>query len=167
MIFADRRNLADSETKGCGLDQHLRVEDEVVAVLEKRNRLEKTTRVSAIPGVKLGQVQAEHAVLGPGQEAIADALPPRHAGLRRVEAKPPRAEHDVGLAVLDDAAEVRDDRWVVLAIGVQHDADISSHLARLAVARLLAPALAQIAFVADHLQPEVGGAAYPSVGTCL
>src|SRR5258708_5941940 len=121
MIFADRRNLADSETKGCGLDQHLRVEDEVVAVLEKRNRLEKTTRVSAIPGVKLGQVQAEHAVLGPGQEAIADALPPRHAGLRRVEAKPPRAEHNVGLAVLDDAAEVRDDRWVVLAIGVQHD----------------------------------------------
>src|SRR6267143_1980658 len=85
VVFADRRNLADPETKGRGLDQHLRVEDEVVAVLEKRDRFEKTTRVGAIAGVILGQVQTEHAIFGPGQEAIADALPPGHAGLRRIE----------------------------------------------------------------------------------
>src|ERR1700687_1175927 len=117
VIFADRRNLSNSKTEGRGLDQHLRVEDEVVAVLEKRNRLKETTRVGAVTGVILGQVQAEHTIFGTCQEAIADALPPRHAGLRGVETQPPRAEHDIGVAVLDYPAEVRDDRGVVLAIG--------------------------------------------------
>src|ERR1700687_250259 len=107
VVLADRGDLADLETECRGLNQHLRVEDEVVAVLKKWNRLKKSPRICAITGVVLGYVQPEHAVLGSGMVALAVALTPRHAGLRRVYAQPPGAQHDVGLAVLDDPTEIR------------------------------------------------------------
>src|SRR6202521_1194572 len=80
VILADRGDLADLEPEGGRLDEDLRVEDEVVAVLEKWNRFKKAARVGAVAGVELRQAQAEHAILGRGQKAIPDALPPGHAG---------------------------------------------------------------------------------------
>src|ERR1700730_18113163 len=153
VVLADRGDLADLETKCRGLNQHLRVEDEVVAVLKKWNRLEKSARICAITSVVLGYMQPEHAVLGCRKEAIADALPPRHAGLRRVYAQPPGAEHDVSLAVLDDPTKIRNDRRVVLTVRVQHDHDVGSHLQGLAIAGLLIPAVPEIALMANHIQP--------------
>src|ERR1700682_6541324 len=76
VVLADRRHLADLESKRGGLDEHLRVEDEIVAVLEKWDCLEEASRICAVAGVVLGQVQPKHSVLGGGQEAIADPFPP-------------------------------------------------------------------------------------------
>src|ERR1700675_1085968 len=72
VILADRRHLTDLEPKGGSLDQHLRIEDEVVAVFQEWNRFEEPPRVRAIAGVELREVQTEHAVLGCGQEAVSD-----------------------------------------------------------------------------------------------
>jgi len=41
VVAADGGNLTDLEAEGGRLDQDLRVKDDVVAVLENRNRLEK------------------------------------------------------------------------------------------------------------------------------
>src|SRR5216684_809045 len=80
VVLPDGRDLADPEAKGRRLDQHLRVEYEVVAVLEKGNRFEKLPRVGAISGVVFREVKSEHAILGGSQKAIAQSLPPWHAG---------------------------------------------------------------------------------------
>src|SRR5713101_8871361 len=88
VVFPNRRHLSDLEAKGRSLDQHLCVEDKIVAVLEERNRLEETTRVGAIAGVVLGEVQTQDAVFRRGQEPVAQPLPPGHASLRRVEPQP-------------------------------------------------------------------------------
>src|SRR5690348_2669861 len=78
VVAADGGHLADLETEGRGLDEDLRVEDEVVAVLEKRDRLEEASRVRAVARVIFGELQAKDPVLGGRQEAVAQALPPRH-----------------------------------------------------------------------------------------
>src|SRR6202165_6158211 len=88
VILADRGDLADLKPESAALDERLRLEDEVVAVLEKWNRFKKAARVGAVAGVELRQVQAEHAILGRGQKAIPDALPPGTAGLGGVHAEP-------------------------------------------------------------------------------
>src|SRR5260370_19817704 len=85
VIFPNRRHLSDLEAESCGLDQYLSVEDKIVAVLEERNRLQEPTRVRAIPGVVLREVQAEDAILRRGQEPVAEPLPPGHARLCRVQ----------------------------------------------------------------------------------
>src|SRR5213593_3672057 len=41
VVAADRRDLTDLEPESRSLDEHLRVENEVVAVLEKRDRLQE------------------------------------------------------------------------------------------------------------------------------
>ena len=64
MVLPDRGNLADPEAKGRGLDQDLGVEDEVIAVLEKRDRLEEASLIGAIAGMELLKVQPQNAVLG-------------------------------------------------------------------------------------------------------
>jgi hypothetical protein len=56
VVLADCRHLTDLETEGGGLDQHLSVKHEVVAVLEEGNRLEKSARVSAVAGVILLEI---------------------------------------------------------------------------------------------------------------
>src|ERR1700682_743335 len=88
VVLADGGHLADLEPEGRRLDEDLRVEDEVIAVFEKWDRLEEAARVGAVAGVKLGQVKAKDAIFGGGQETIADALPPRHACFCRVQAEP-------------------------------------------------------------------------------
>src|SRR5713226_5570827 len=75
VVLPDRRHLSNLEAECRGLDQNLRVEDEVIAIFEERNRLEETTRVGAIPGVEFGKVQAEDAILRRGQETVAEPLP--------------------------------------------------------------------------------------------
>ena len=62
MVAADRGHLADLETKRRRLDQHLRVENEIVAVLEKGDCLEKTPRIRAVAGVVFGETQPEHLI---------------------------------------------------------------------------------------------------------
>src|SRR3982075_1903154 len=95
VVLPNRRYFSDLETKRGGLDQHLRIEDEVVAVFEERNRLEEATRIGAVTRVVLGKMQAKDAILRRGQEPVAQSLPPWHARLRGIEAQPARPEHDV------------------------------------------------------------------------
>src|SRR5260370_7983742 len=74
VVLADRRHLSDLETESRRLDEHLRVKHEVVAVLQERNRLQKSARVSAVSRVIFGEVQAQNTVLGAGQEPVANSL---------------------------------------------------------------------------------------------
>src|SRR5260370_23426443 len=86
VILADRRHLSNLETESRRLDEHLRVKHEVVAVLQERNRLQKSARVSPVPGVIFGEVQTENAILRSVQEPAAKPLPPGHYRLGRHEA---------------------------------------------------------------------------------
>ena len=88
MVSTDRGHFSDFEAECRGLDEHLGVEDKVIAVLEKRNRFQESPRVGAIASVVLGQAESEHAVLRRGQESVPEPLPPRHAGLGRIQSKP-------------------------------------------------------------------------------
>src|SRR5713226_1447506 len=90
VVAADRRHLANLEAESRSLDQHLRVEHEVIAVLEKWNRLEESTRVGPVPGVVLREMQTKDTVFCCGQEPIAEPLPPGHACTRRVQTEPAR-----------------------------------------------------------------------------
>src|SRR4051794_12465874 len=88
VVAPDGRHLADLESESRSLDQDLRVEDEVVAILEEWDRFEKASRVRPVAGVVFGQLESEYPVLGSRQEPVAEALPPRHAGLRRIQTEP-------------------------------------------------------------------------------
>ncbi len=101
-----------------------------------------------------GEVQTENAILGSGQEPVAKPLPPGHSRLGRIEAEPPRTQHDVGLAFLDHSTEVGDDRGIVLPIRMQHHHNIGSHVERVAVARLLVAAVAEVSLVSDDIQTQ-------------
>src|SRR5260370_29691473 len=81
VVLPDRRLLSDLETERRSLDQYLCIEDEVVAVLEERNRFEERTGIGAIAGVVLGEVQTKDAILRRSQEPVAQPLPPGHACL--------------------------------------------------------------------------------------
>jgi len=59
--------LGSRYVSGGGLDEHLRVEHEVIAVLEKWNRLEEAPRIRAVTGVVLGKFGAGQGVLGQRQ----------------------------------------------------------------------------------------------------
>src|SRR5260370_42034331 len=71
VVLPDRRHLSDLEAESRSLDQHLCVEDEIVAVLEERNRFEEPTRIGAIAGVVLGEVETKDAILSRSQEPVA------------------------------------------------------------------------------------------------
>src|SRR5207249_4284705 len=60
VVATDRRNLADLEPERRRLNQNLSVENEVVAVLKKRNRLEEAARVGTVARVIFGEFKPEH-----------------------------------------------------------------------------------------------------------
>src|SRR5229473_4190598 len=146
--------VSDLETESRRLDEHLRIKHEVVAVLQERNRLQKSARVSAVSGVIFGEVQAEYAILGAGQEPVAKSLPPGHSRLGWIQAEPPGTEHDVGLAFLDHSTQVGNDGGIVLPIRMQHHHNIGSHVERVAVARLLVAAVAKVSLVPDDIETQ-------------
>ena len=164
MVAPDRRHLSDLETERRRLDQDLGVKDEVIAVLQKRNGFEKSPRIGAITGVVLRQMEAKDLVLRRGQKAVSEPLPPWHAGFGRIQSQPARAEHDIGFTAFDDLAQVRDDGRVVLPVRVQHHDDVRAHVERLPVTGLLVAAIAEVALMPDHVEPERGGDADSCVG---
>src|SRR4029077_495220 len=99
--FADCRYLSDLETESRRLDQHLRIKHKVVAVLKERNRLQESARISAVSRVIFGEVEAKDAILGAGQEPVAESLPPGHPRFGRIQAEPARPQDDVGFAFFD------------------------------------------------------------------
>ena len=86
VVAHGHRDLGDLESEKGRLHQELRVEDEVVGVAFPGDRFEHLARVGAVAGVPFGEVLSGEHVLGQGQEAVGEVLPPGHAAGHGVEA---------------------------------------------------------------------------------
>ena len=99
-------------------------------------------------------MQAEGEVLEPGQEAVADVLPARHAARQRV-AQEATAQHEVLLAGEDRRDQCRDPCRVVLVVRVEHDDDLGAGRKGGVVARLLVAAVALVLAVDDDVEAQL------------
>ena len=101
---------------------------------------------------------AQDPVLDRGQEAVGDELVERHpAPERRTGLGEARAEDQVGTALDDRRDHPRDDFGLVLAVGVEHDHDVSPALERLQITGLLVPAVADVVRVPDEVERQRPG----------
>ena len=138
------------------LHEQLGVEAEVERVAQERDREQQLAAVGAVARVQVGELGAAVTpVLDRGQDAVGDPLVERHARRPgRARLGHARAEHQVGLAAPDRLDQLRDQRRLVLAVGVQHHHDVRPALERLEVAGLLVAAVADVVGVPDHVTPS-------------
>ena len=72
-------HIAETKTEVNGLDQELRIEDEVVGISLERHRFEHLTAIDSEARVKIAEVLAQGEVLEACQSTVGDILPRRHA----------------------------------------------------------------------------------------
>ena len=149
--------LTDAGTRRQGLDEDLVVEDEVIRVALERDGGEQAAAERAQAGMVLGQLLAEHDVLGQGEEPVGDVLVAGHSAGDRALGKYARAEHKVVLAVGDHRGHRRDKQRRVLVVRVHHHDDVRAKLERTPVTGLLVAPVAEVALVADGLEAEPVG----------
>ena len=139
-------HLADLEAGQQDLREHLVVEDEVVGVLEQRQRLEHLAREGAVAGVVLGE-------LGPAQQVLerGEARGSRRtcrAACRPRSARPPRMR-EPSTTSKGPSAIMRDHRGDqlrrVLVVRVEHHDDVRARPRAPPVAGLLVAAVAAVA----------------------
>ncbi len=135
------------------LDDDLGVEVEVVGVELERHRHERGDRVDAVTGVELAERGAQHPVLEPGQDAVADELVERHAAAARAALfEHPRAEDGVGSPLAQRTHEIGQALGRVLAVAVHQRHEVEAVLNREVVADLLVAAVALVDRVEEHVQ---------------
>ena len=135
-------NLADAEAEIHTLRQHLVVEDEVLRVLQQRQRGQHLAAEGAIAGVVFGELDAQEYVLEGGEEAVGNVFVERHATVQRPAADDARAQNDIIDIVGDHAGQRRDEQRRVLVIGVDHDHHVGAGGQGFAIAGLLVAAVA-------------------------
>ena len=100
---------------------------EVVRVQLERHLCERGDRIDAVARMKLAERRAEHAVLEPAQNSVADELVQRHAAAARAAfLEHPRSEHCVGAALAQRPDEIRKTLRRVLAVAVDQRDEIEA-----------------------------------------
>src|SRR5579864_405859 len=125
------------ETTAHTLREHLVVENKVVGILQQRQLGQDLPAEGTVPGVILGELNAQENVLECRKEAVGDVFIKRHAAEQSATADDARAEDDIVDVVRHHAGHRSDQQWGVLIVRVQHDDNISASSEGLAITGLL------------------------------
>src|SRR5215475_15421334 len=72
--------------------------------------------VGTIAGMILGQIQPQYSVLEPGQPAITQEFPPRHALSHDVPLQQSRSQHNICMPCFDGSDDLRQQRRIILVV---------------------------------------------------
>ena len=139
------------------LNDDLGVEMEIVRVFLERNLREGRGGIEPVTGVKLGQLRAEHPVLEPGQDLVADPFVGRHsAAARRPFVDHARAEHRIRFVARERREQLRQFLRRILSVAMHKRDDVETVVDCVAVAEFLIAALTLVSLSAQDSDLEGG-----------
>ena len=136
------------------LRKNLIVEDEILGVIQKRNRLKHLTRVRPVTGVVLGKLGSEQEILDKCEYAITDIFPERHAPAERMPTENARCDDGIVGTVDDHGAHGKNEMRIVLIIGMQHHHNVCMTIESSLVTRLLISAVPSVPVMHDGRDAE-------------
>ena len=149
------------------LDDELIVEDEVVRIVLKRDRLEEVARIGTKTGVVLRQLGVAHDVLNGGQSPVGDVFVERHAAMAGVAPEDARTQHHVVVAARYHARHRGHEPRRILVVWMDHDHHVGTGCKGFAIARLLIAAVTTVLGVHEGVQPELASESGGVVGRAI
>ena len=155
-IVCWHRNRSDSQPVNARLNEELLIEDEIVGARFEVDRFQYPPVIGAIARVILGKIQPENDVLEDGEKAIREVLDRWHAARKNLLAAADAGpQDDIDDTGFDEACHERNERPVVLIIGVQHHDHVRVGLEREPVARFLVSAVPTVLGMLMHLDSQL------------
>ena len=147
------REVDHPKAQDPGGHEHLLVEDEPPRrEAPERDGLQRGAPVEHVAAVVLRKLEAEHAVLHPGQPAVGDVLVERHAATKGPAAPEARALDDVGPIRVQRGEERRERLGRVLAVAVEPGHHVRAELEGPREARLRRAPVAAVLSVLHQIE---------------